>query len=116
MPRSSGDPLATDLRVQTIWRVVAVVPAGVVVTYGQVALRAGLPRGARQVARALRLAPVSARLPWHRVVAAGGRIALPVGTAAYREQCRRLRAEGIAVVRGRVRAEDRSLDALLWGE
>ena len=111
----STPPVTADVRMQSIWRVVASLPAGVVATYGEVALRAGFPRGARQVARALRLAPVSARLPWHRVVAAGGRIALPLGTSAYREQCRRLRAEGIVVERGRVQFTDRSLDALLWG-
>jgi methylated-DNA-protein-cysteine methyltransferase-like protein len=58
-------------------------------------------------------------LPWHRVVAAGGRIALPPTSRAYREQCRRLAAEGVRVTRGRAElpAEEGAyaLDALLWG-
>ena len=44
-------------------------------TYGEVAKLAGLPRGARQVGRALGKAPASRKLPWYRVIAAGGRIA-----------------------------------------
>jgi methylated-DNA-protein-cysteine methyltransferase-like protein len=85
-------------------------------TYGVIATRAGLPGRARLVGHALKAAPPGLDLPWHRIVAAGGRIAFPAGSAPFREQSRRLRAEGVEVVRGRVRiprAED--LDALLWG-
>ena len=102
-----------------IWRAVAAIPAGEWASYGEVARRAGLPRGARLVAFALRRAPDAITLPWHRVVAAGGRIALPRGSRAAAEQARRLRAEGVQVVRGRIRVAARddaraTLDALLW--
>jgi methylated-DNA-protein-cysteine methyltransferase-like protein len=50
------------------------IPRGRVSSYGAVAAAAGLPRGARLVVRVLNQ---SHGLPWHRVVAAGGRIALP---------------------------------------
>jgi methylated-DNA-protein-cysteine methyltransferase related protein len=50
------------------------IPRGQVSSYGAVAAAAGLPRGARLVVRVLNQ---SHGLPWHRVVAAGGRIALP---------------------------------------
>ena len=50
------------------------IPRGKVSSYGAVARAAGIPGGARQVVRALHQ---SHGLPWHRVVAAGGRIALP---------------------------------------
>ncbi|QOJ33066.1 MAG: MGMT family protein [Gammaproteobacteria bacterium] len=104
-------------RYRRIHAVVAAIPAGAVASYGQVALRAGLPRGARQVGRALAQCP--AQLPWHRVVNAAGRIALPPASAGFREQVRRLRAEGIEVRDGRVprRLLDGGiqLDALLWG-
>jgi methylated-DNA-protein-cysteine methyltransferase-like protein len=43
-------------------------------------------------------------LPWHRVVGAGGRIVFPRTSRHYREQARRLRAEGVTVVQGRVEA------------
>lgn len=105
--------------VESIWRVVGTIPAGRVSTYGEVARLAGLPRGARQVGRALGKAPAALRLPWHRVIAAGGRIALAKGSAAYRTQVSRLRAEGIAVTNGRVRLPEcrwlPDLDELIWG-
>jgi len=50
------------------------IPRGKVSSYGAIAKAAGFPRAARQVVRALNQ---SHGLPWHRVVAAGGRIALP---------------------------------------
>ncbi|RKX71183.1 MAG: DNA methyltransferase [Spirochaetes bacterium] len=52
------------------------VPPGFVVTYGGLAAAAGSPRGARQVVRILHTQSRVRNLPWHRVVAAGGRIAL----------------------------------------
>ena len=43
------------------------------------------------------------QLPWHRVVAAGGRLSLPQNTRAGDEQRQRLRLEGILVVKDRVK-------------
>ncbi len=43
-------------------------------------------------------------LPWHRVLGAGGRIVFPATSREYKEQARRLRAEGVAVRNGRVAA------------
>ncbi|HSG88603.1 MAG TPA: MGMT family protein [Pseudomonadales bacterium] len=73
--------------------VVAAIPCGRVATYGQVAEAAGLPGRARLVGRVLSMLPAGSRIPWHRVVAAGGRIAAS-GSGAD-EQRRRLRAEGV---------------------
>ena len=70
------------------------IPAGRVATYGQVAAEAGLPGRARLVGRVLRGLTGADGLPWHRVVAAGGRLALPADTDAGQEQRRRLRSEG----------------------
>jgi len=72
---------------------IAAIPPGQVATYGQIALLAGSPRGARQVSRLLHSCSQSRGLPWHRVVAAGGRVALP--GAAGDEQRARLAVEGI---------------------
>jgi methylated-DNA-protein-cysteine methyltransferase-like protein len=66
------------------------VPRGKVSTYGAIAAAAGLPRGARLVVRVLRQAH---GLPWHRIVAAGGRIATP-GEHAL-DQRFRLEMEGV---------------------
>jgi methylated-DNA-protein-cysteine methyltransferase related protein len=80
--------------------VIARVPRGKVITYGQVAEAAGFPGAARQTVWALQ---DSKGLPWHRVVAAGGRIALP-GEQGL-EQRLRLETEGVAFRGGRVRMD-----------
>ena len=87
---------------QAIWHVVCTIPRGQVSTYGAVARAAGFPGRARQTGFALRVAPKALNLPWHRVVAAGGRIAFPKSSREYREQARRLRSEGVRVAEGRV--------------
>ena len=89
---------------QAIWDVVCTIPRGQVSTYGAVARAAGLPGRARQAGLALRVAPDELNLPWHRVVGAGGRIVFPKATRQYKEQGRRLRAEGVPVRDGRVAA------------
>lgn len=81
-------------------QVIARVPRGKVITYGQVAAAAGFPRAARLTVWALH---DSEGLPWHRVVAAGGRIALPGEEGE--EQRLRLALEGVTFRAGRVRME-----------
>ena len=88
--------------IQAIWDVVAQIPPGTVSTYGDVARAAGLPGRARQAGYALKHTPEGLHLPWHRVVGAGGKIVFPRGSSAFREQARRLRAEGVKVTNGRV--------------
>ena len=103
-PAAPGGPRATEDNpaLQAIWDVVARIPRGRVSTYGEVAREAGLPGRARQAGYALKHAPDGMHLPWHRVVGAGGKIAFPPGSPAYREQTRRLRSEGVGVENGRV--------------
>lgn len=87
---------------QAILAVVARIPRGRVTTYGAVAARAGLPRRARLVGRVLAALPKGSEVPWHRVIAAGGRIAFPAGTPAHALQRRRLSREGVDTSDGRV--------------
>lgn len=82
---------------QRIYAVLAAVPAGVVVTYGQVAELAGLPRAARLVGRTLRHLPRDSRLPWHRVINAAGKISLPLDSDSGKKQIARLQQENIRV-------------------
>ena len=82
-------------RQQRIWQVITAIPAGRVCSYGGVAKLAGLGNGARQTAWALRYLPRDTRIPWHRVINAQGKIAMPVGSGGYREQRKRLQAEGV---------------------
>jgi methylated-DNA-protein-cysteine methyltransferase-like protein len=63
-----------------------------VATYGQVAAAAGYPLYHRHVARLLRNEPPG-RLPWHRVVGAGGEIKLRYDAGI--EQRMRLEMEGV---------------------
>jgi methylated-DNA-protein-cysteine methyltransferase related protein len=104
---------------EAIRRMIAAIPRGRVGSYGEVAARAGLPRRARLVARVLRETPDDAGLPWFRVLRADGRIAFPPGSRGFREQARRLAAEGVLVRGGRVDLArygwERDLDDLLWG-
>jgi methylated-DNA-protein-cysteine methyltransferase-like protein len=53
------------------------IPAGHVMTYGQVAAAAGSPRGARQVVRVLHSMSAKYELPWHRIINAQGGISAP---------------------------------------
>ena len=95
---------------------VRAIPRGQVAGYGEVARRAGLPGRARLAARVLS-GNTDPDLPWHRVLRADGRIAFPEGSDGFREQAQRLRADGVAVVNGRVRIPTRTgtdLDAELW--
>jgi methylated-DNA-protein-cysteine methyltransferase-like protein len=57
---------------QAVYRIVAEIPRGKVVTYGQIARGLGQPRGARAVGWAMRHCPEG--LPWHRVINAQGGI------------------------------------------
>ena len=104
---------------QRIWEAVAAIPRGRVESYGSVARRAGLPRRARLVGHALREAPDSLRLPWHRVVNAAGRISFPEGSPQHALQRRLLEEEGVrfrgSVVAREHRDEPADLDRLLWG-
>ena len=101
---------------QRILAAIRAVPRGQVAGYGHIARRAGLPGRARLVARILS-GNGDPKLPWHRILRSDGRIAFPEGSAGWREQVQRLRAEGVVVERGRVRmpAADASLDAMIWG-
>lgn len=80
--------------------VIGRVPRGKVITYGQVAEAAGFPQAARVAVWALHRFD---ELPWHRVVAAGGRIALQGEEG--REQRLRLEVEGVSFRGGRVRMD-----------
>ncbi len=102
-----------------IYAAIAAIPPGRVASYGAIAARAGLPGRARLVGRLLGEVPDGMELPWFRVLRASGQIAMPPGTRGFREQCRRLRAEGVEVRNGRVPLSrfglDGDLDHALWG-
>lgn len=102
-----------------ILAIVSGIPSGQVMSYGEVARRAGLPGRARWVGRVLREADVGG-LPWHRVLRADGRTGLATGSAAWETQHARLEIEGVRFSNGRVLPEYFAravpdLDAAVWG-
>ncbi len=75
------------------------IPPGRVVTYGGLARVAGRPGAGRAVGNIMRSAGVPG-LPYHRVIAAGGRLGGYGGAPGLKASL--LSAEGIPVRRGRV--------------
>jgi O-6-methylguanine DNA methyltransferase len=80
--------------------VVRRIPPGKVVTYGDVATLAGRPGAARAVGTIMSRASVPG-LPYHRVVAANGRLGGYGGSESLKANL--LRAEGVTVHGRRVR-------------
>lgn len=91
-----------EARRTAVYLTMAQIPPGKVISYGELASLAGLGRAARWVGRLMSQLPDDTRLPWHRVIGAGGRLSLPAGSVAGHEQRERLRAEGVTIVNGRV--------------
>jgi len=108
---------SVEARAASIRKAVRAIKRGTFASYGEVAHRAGLPGRARLVGQVLR--DSDARLPWHRVTGAGGRIAFPEGSSNARKQLRLLAGEGVKIRGNRAlpaptAGGKRSLDALLW--
>ena len=98
-----------------VWAVVAAIPPGRVMGYGEVARAAGFPRYSRMVSAALGRSPKP--LPWFRVVRSNRTLAFEADSPAYREQAQLLKQEGIRfdglkIIEAR---DDDSLDRILWG-
>lgn len=115
-PRGRSETMPAEVARERILAVIRAIAPGRVSSYGEVARRAGLPGRARLTARIL-ADNDDASLPWHRVVRADGRIAMPEDSRGAREQRARLRAEGVVVENGRVHAPraPADIDELLWG-
>lgn len=73
--------------------VLAQVPAGKVVSFGDLASMSGYPKKARWVGSVLSKLPTSTKLPWHRVVNSQGTLTCPRADLA----AKRLIREGIEV-------------------
>ena len=101
--RAAPESAAATRRRVRILAVVARIPRGRVASYGQVAALAGLPGRAREVGRVLATLAEGARVPWQRVINAGGRVSPRGLFGDERHQRRLLEAEGVRFdERGRV--------------
>lgn len=76
-----------------VYAIVRGIPAGRVMSYGQIARCIGRPRAARQVGYALAGCPDG--IPWQRVINAQGRVSPRADSDAARWQRLLLEAEGV---------------------
>lgn len=101
---------------EAVWQIVAAIPSGQVMAYGEIAKAAGFPRHARMVSKAMSRS--TNKLPWHRVVRSDGSLAFALESQEYETQKTRLIREGAAVLNGKVsvvQTELDDLDELIWG-
>lgn len=75
---------------RSVYEIVAQIPPGKVVTYGEIATLLGMPGRSRLVGKALKEVPPQFSLPCHRVVNAAGRL-----VPGWAEQKELLLAEGV---------------------
>jgi methylated-DNA-protein-cysteine methyltransferase related protein len=87
---------------EAIYLALMSVPAGKVITYGQLAALAGLPGAARLVGTTLNGLPENTELPCHRVINAQGKISIAEGTASFIEQKYRLETEGVKFTNNKI--------------
>ena len=90
-----GDNFMTPYTKEVI-RIITSIPAGKIMTYGQVAKLAGSPRSARQVVRILHSMSDKYNLPWHRVINSKGELGIP-DQEGYTMQRFILLSEGVEV-------------------
>jgi len=98
VPRTGDERGRLATLYRSIYATIRRIPRGRIATYGQVAEVAGIPRGARIAAAALKVS--AGQVPWQRVCGKAGksraRIAIldPMGAAMQRAM---LEDEGVAV-------------------
>lgn len=85
---------------ESVYRLVKKIPRGRVTTYGALARVLRLPGGARAVGYAMAASPSGRGIPWHRVVAAGGKLVIPEPYGSLQRKL--LQSEGIDLSRARV--------------
>ena len=85
-----------------VWYLLSRIPRGRVVTYGQLADMAGARGYARVVGNILKQLPAGTELPWHRVINSKGQLSFPPESARYHEQKKRLEAEGVRILNGKI--------------
>ena len=97
--------LVTDSPSKRIYEAVKRIPKGKVASYSQVAAMAGNPRMCRAVGNALHHNPDPENISCYRVVNAKGELSGAFAFGGADEQERRLAADGIPVINGKVDLE-----------
>jgi methylated-DNA-protein-cysteine methyltransferase-like protein len=78
-----------------VYEIVAQIPEGKVITYGQIATLLGEPRMAREVGRAMAITPAELQIPCHRVVNKAGTMAPGYVFGGAEKQRAMLEQEGV---------------------
>jgi len=86
----------TNLQV-LVWRELQRVPAGVVITYSELASRVGYPRAIRAIASAVGRNPYPPIIPCHRVVRSDGSLGGYSGPGGVEQKRALLQSEGIMI-------------------
>lgn len=93
----------TDELARQILEVIIRIPYGKVMSYGQVAKMAGLPKHARLVGYVLKHLDDDVDIPWYRVINAKGEISLKkLNEKGENIQHIRLLDEGIEILNGKI--------------
>ena len=83
-----------------VYDLLLAIPEGRVTTYGELALAAGRPGGARAIGQILKRNPLAPTVPCHRVVASDGLLGGYTGGLA--KKIGLLKAEGVRIRQGKV--------------
>ena len=84
-----------------VYQLVKQIPRGRVLSYGAVAKILRLPGGARSAGRAMAATPSGKGVPWHRVLAASGKILIREPYSSLQRKL--LESEGVEVIESRVK-------------
>ena len=88
-----------DLKLK-VYRIIKTVPAGKVVSYGQLAILCDMPNSARIMGKIAHYGPIN--LPWHRLVKSDGSMASGFVPGGPTNQLKLLQTEGIELVNKKV--------------
>ncbi len=83
------------LQREQVYKILKTIPAGKVVTYGQLAKLAGNPKAARAIGLYMRTNPDAPKTPCHRVVASDGSLHGYSGSGGVEQKRKMLIAEGV---------------------
>jgi methylated-DNA-protein-cysteine methyltransferase-like protein len=87
-----------------VYKLVKQIPRGRVLSYGAVAKLLRLVGGARSAGRAMAATPTGKGIPWHRVVAASGKILIREPYASLQKKL--LESEGVPVIGSRIKLKN----------
>jgi methylated-DNA-protein-cysteine methyltransferase-like protein len=84
-----------------VYKLVKQIPRGRVLSYGVVARILRLTGGARSAGRAMAATPAGKGVPWHRVLAASGKIVIREPYSSLQRKL--LESEGVEIIESRVK-------------